>query len=179
MIRADVRVLGVGCAAALAIAGCGSSGKSSSSSTPSPAPGASVNASSGGQSAVSAGQAAVAVATKRAGKLGEILDAGPKKLTVYLFEADKQGQSACQGACAQAWPPVTTSGAPHAMGGALASDLGVITRPDGTKQLTYRGHPLYYFMKDKDAGDAYGEGVNAFGGGWYALNAKGAKVDLS
>lgn len=180
MIRADVRVLGVGCAAALAFAGCGSSGKSSSSTASSPSTTAQANAATGGQTATSASQQpGITVATKRAGKLGRILAAGPKKLTVYLFEADRSGQSACQGACAQAWPPVTTSGAPNAMSGALASDLGVITRPDGTKQLTYRGHPLYYYMKDKDSGDAYGEGLNAFGGAWYALNAKGAKVDLS
>jgi predicted lipoprotein with Yx(FWY)xxD motif len=61
----------------------------------------------------------------------------------------------------------------------MASDLGTITRPDGTKQVTYKGHPLYLFAKDKDDGDAYGEGVKAFGADWYVLAPSGNKIDLS
>ena len=62
---------------------------------------------------------------------------------------------------------------------ASASDLGTITRADGTTQVTYKGHPLYYFVKDKDDGDAYGEGSTAFGAGWYVLSPSGNKVDNS
>ena len=98
-------------------------------------------------------------------------------MTVYLFEADKGSKSSCTGACAAAWPPVT--GNPKAGAGAMAGDLGTITRPDGTKQVTYKGHPLYLYAKDGDAGDAYGEGLKQFGAGWYVLAPSGKKVDLS
>jgi predicted lipoprotein with Yx(FWY)xxD motif len=118
------------------------------------------------------------VATKHS-KLGTILAAGPKRLTVYLFEADKGSSSSCSGVCAKAWPPVTSDGQPHAAGSASATDLATITRPDGTKQVTYKGHPLYFFEKDGDSGDAYGQGSKAFGAGWYVLAPSGAKVDNS
>jgi predicted lipoprotein with Yx(FWY)xxD motif len=120
----------------------------------------------------------VAVQTKHA-KLGTILAAGPKHLTVYMFEADKGTTSSCNGACASAWPPVTTAGSPTVAGSAVSADLGMITRADGTKQVTYKGHPLYYFDKDGDAGDAYGQGVKAFGADWYVLKPSGSKVDES
>ena len=115
--------------------------------------------------------------TAKHGKLGTILAAGPKKLTVYLFEADHGGSSACSGTCARFWPPVTTGGEPQTSGSAVSADLGTIMRSDGTKQVTYKGHPLYFFAKDKDDGDAYGQGSKAFGAEWYVLSAKGSKVD--
>jgi predicted lipoprotein with Yx(FWY)xxD motif len=100
-------------------------------------------------------------------------------LTVYLFEGDTGSTSSCSGACASAWPPVTTTGTPTTTGSATAADLGTITRSDGTKQLTYKGHPLYYFIQDKDSGDAYGQGAKAFGASWYVLAPTGVKVDNS
>ncbi|HEV2998290.1 MAG TPA: hypothetical protein VGX16_04225, partial [Solirubrobacteraceae bacterium] len=102
-----------------------------------------------------------------------------KRMTVYLFEGDHGAASACTGACAQVWPPVRTSGAPQASGGTSASQLGTITRADGTKQVTYAGHPLYYFARDGDNGDAYGQGVVGFGSSWYVLAPSGKKVDKS
>jgi len=113
------------------------------------------------------------------GKDGTILAAGSKRLTVYLFEGDHGSTSACSGTCAQVWPPVTTTGAPAAHGTAVAADLGTTTRPDGTKQVTYKGHPLYFYVKDKDAGDAYGQGINSFGADWYVLKPSGEKLDNS
>jgi predicted lipoprotein with Yx(FWY)xxD motif len=110
---------------------------------------------------------------------GTILAAGPKRLTVYMFEGDTGSTSSCSGACAQVWPPVTTSAAATVGGGAIAADLGTTTRADGTKQVTYKGHPLYFFAKDKDDGDAYGQGVHGFGADWYVLKPSGAKVDNS
>jgi predicted lipoprotein with Yx(FWY)xxD motif len=74
---------------------------------------------------------------------------------------------------------VTTTGSPRTGGSANASDLGTITRSDGTVQVTYRGHPLYYFARDGDAGDAYGESVKGFGASWYVLTPQGNKVDKS
>ncbi len=183
-------------AGALAVGGCGSS-KSSSSTAASTYPGETTSpattsssaatgaatrgapAASTASGATTAGGAGTVVAVKHAGKLGAVLDAGQKRLTVYLFEGDRGGTSACSGACASVWPPVTTSGAPRATGAAAAADLGTIKRPDGTIQVTYKGHPLYFFARDKDAGDTYGEDVNGFGASWYALSPSGAKVDNS
>jgi predicted lipoprotein with Yx(FWY)xxD motif len=119
------------------------------------------------------------VTTKRHGKLGTILAAGSKKLTVYVFAADKGSTSTCMGACAAAWPPVIAKGTPNASGGAMSADLGTTLRPGGVKQVTYKGHPVYYFIKDKDDGDAYGQAAHAFGADWYVLAPSGAKVDNS
>jgi predicted lipoprotein with Yx(FWY)xxD motif len=163
-------------AVAALLAGCGSSSSSSSSkaaSTP-----ASTPASTTASTAASTSAGGELVGTKHE-KVGTILAAGPKKLTVYLFEGDKGAASSCTGACAKAWPPVTTGGAPTVAGGAASADLGTITREDGTKQVTYKGHPLYFFSKDGDAGDAYGQGVKAFGASWYVLKPSGAKIDES
>lgn len=163
-------------AAALIVAGCGSGKKASATSAASPAP-ASTQASAPASTPAAAQGTSIAV--KHAGKLGTVLAAGPKRMTVYLFEADKGAASACSGACASAWPPVTTSGAPVAAHGAVTADLGTTRRSDGTMQVTYKGHPLYYFVKDKDSGDAYGEGVKGFGASWYVLKPNGSKVDNS
>lgn len=177
-------------AAAIAVAGCGSSKSSSSTSAAaSPYPGEAAASStskgtntSGAAAATSTpagGEAGTIITVKHASKLGAVLAAGPKRMTVYLFEADKGGSSSCSGACAAAWPPVTTGGAPVVHGAASGADLGTITRADGTKQVTYKGHPLYFFVKDKDSGDAYGEGVDGFGAEWYVLSPSGKKIDNS
>jgi predicted lipoprotein with Yx(FWY)xxD motif len=192
MKRSNV-MLGVMGAAALAIAGCGSGGsssksassaaagspyESSSATTSSAASASSSAAAAGTQTAAAATTGPVAtVMVKQGGKLGKILAAGPKRLTVYLFESDHGSTSTCTGACARVWPPVTTSGDPKAQGGAVAADLSTITRSDGTKQVAYKGHPLYYYVKDGDNGDAYGQGINSFGAGWYVLSPNGGKVD--
>jgi predicted lipoprotein with Yx(FWY)xxD motif len=167
-------MLAAGAATLVLLAGCGSSSKSSSSSSAAETTPAAATT----PSSTAASAPGVTIATKH-DKLGTILDAGPKHMTVYLFEADKNGQSACSGECAKAWPPVTTSGEPQAGGQAVQSDLSTITRPDGTKQVTYKGHPLYFFIKDGDAGDAYGEGSKAFGASWYVMKPSGAKIDES
>jgi predicted lipoprotein with Yx(FWY)xxD motif len=96
--------------------------------------------------------------------------------TLYLFKADSGGQSACTGACALAWPPLLTPGDPTAGSGAKASLLGTITRPGGSEQVTYNGHPLYLFVKDHHPGDTFGQGVTAFGAPWYALTSSGNQV---
>lgn len=169
--------LGAAATAAVALlAGCGSSSSSTTSSAASTP--ASTPTQSTAASTTAAASPGVAVQSKH-GKLGTILAAGPKHLTVYMFAADKGTASSCTGACAKAWPPVTTGGAPTAAGSAVTADVGTITRSDGTKQVTYKGHPLYFFEKDGDAGDAYGQGVNAFGADWYVLKPSGSKIDAS
>jgi predicted lipoprotein with Yx(FWY)xxD motif len=104
---------------------------------------------------------------------------GSNGRTLYLFQADKNGTSACSGACAAAWPPDTVTGTPQAGSGVSQSLLGTITRADGTMQLTYNGHPLYYFTADTGAGTAKGEGSKAFGAEWYVVGASGSKIDTS
>jgi predicted lipoprotein with Yx(FWY)xxD motif len=102
---------------------------------------------------------------------------GSNGRTLYLFEADKNGTSACSGACATAWPPDVATGMPQAGSGVSQSLLGTIKRADGTTQVTYNGHPLYYFTADTAGGTAHGQGVKAFGAGWYVVGASGSKID--
>jgi predicted lipoprotein with Yx(FWY)xxD motif len=118
------------------------------------------------------------VAVRRVGSLGRILVDGQGR-TLYLFMKDKGGRSACSGACAKAWPPLLTSGAPRATRGAMAAKLGTTRRTDGTTQVTYAGHPLYRFARDARPGQANGEGLTAFGAAWYVLSATGRKIDRS
>jgi predicted lipoprotein with Yx(FWY)xxD motif len=174
-------------AALAALAGCGSGASSSTTAGNGSAAKATQAAATPSPYGHSAGNAAAAAGTGSAGvvitvkhgKPGTILAAGQRRLTVYLFEGDKGAASTCTGACADAWPPVTTSGSATAAGGASTAMVGTITRPDGTRQVTYGGHPLYFFTQDKDAGDAYGQGVEAFGAEWYAVAPSGSKADNS
>ena len=168
-------------------AGCGSSGYSKA---PASASSATTPAGSGGgygyggygRTSANTGSASTATAvtvTSKHSKLGTILAAGPKELTVYMFEADTPGKPNCNGACAQVWTPVPASGASTVGGQAIQADLSTITRSDGSKQLAYKGHPLYYYSRDGDKGDAYGEGVKSFGASWYVLAPNGHKIDKS
>jgi predicted lipoprotein with Yx(FWY)xxD motif len=76
-----------------------------------------------------------------------------KGMTVYTFDKDAAGKSACSGQCLENWPAVKAGDAP------MAEPYGSITRDDGTKQLTYKGKPVYTFVKDKKAGDKAGDKV--------------------
>jgi predicted lipoprotein with Yx(FWY)xxD motif len=96
--------------------------------------------------------------------------------TLYLFKADVGAKSACTGACATAWPPLLATGKPTAGTGLTASELATITRSDGTQQVTYNGHPVYLFIKDKKPGQTTGQGVTAFGAAWYALTPAGGQI---
>jgi predicted lipoprotein with Yx(FWY)xxD motif len=161
---------------ALALAGCGSGSSTTSSSSAtsgSASPQSTATTTSAPTAASGAGVATVSVAHS---SLGSILVAGPKHLTVYLFAADKGPSSTCSSACAEVWPPVTTTGAPKAASGANAADLGTITRSDGTKQVTYKGHPLYYYVGDGTSGETSGQGLNSFGAPWYVLSPSGSEV---
>jgi predicted lipoprotein with Yx(FWY)xxD motif len=148
--------------AALLTAACGGSSPSTAAPSPSPSPVASPAATG----------ATVAVATS---KLGQILVDG-KGITLYLFVADTGTSSTCYTSCATVWPPVVTAGAPQAGAGADAMLLGTTTRTDGKVEVTYAGHPLYYFVQDKAAGDTTGQGVNGFGGLWWVVSPSGAAV---
>src|SRR3954470_3546283 len=111
---------------------------------------------------------AVSVANSR---LGRIL-VGARGRTLYLFTKDSETKSACSGACAAAWPPLRAKGKPAVASGASAALVGTT----GGAQVTYNGHPLYFFVKDKKARDTNGEGLTAFGGTWFAVSAAGKRV---
>src|ERR1700756_362457 len=103
-------------------------------------------------------------------KLGPIL-VDSRGITLYDFVKDKGKTSVCYGACAALWPPLITHGKPVAGRGVRASLLGTTKRTDGKLEVTYGGHPLYYFVTDRRPGQTTGQGVNQFGGPWWGLSA--------
>jgi predicted lipoprotein with Yx(FWY)xxD motif len=127
-----------------------------------------------GTTSKTTGPAGVKVAVAKTG-LGRILVDGRGR-TLYLFEKDQHGKSACTGKCAGFWPPLLTSARPLPGAGAKASLLGTTKRPDGRLQVTYNHHPLYTFVKDTRKGQTNGEELDVFGAEWYAVSAAGAKV---
>ena len=102
---------------------------------------------------------------------------GPDGKTLYLFEADTSATSTCASGCAQGWPPLTTNGSPVAGSGVSQSLLSTSHRADGSLQVVYNGHPLYYYAGDTKAGDTNGEGSTAFGAGWDVVSPAGAKIE--
>lgn len=144
--------LAVGLLATLALlAGCGSGSSSSSTAT----------------------NGAATIATSST-SLGTLLVVGGR--TAYLFQRDTGPHSTCSGECLAQWPAVTTAAAPKASGSANASMLGTTKRAEGTTQVTYAGHPLYFYAGDGSAGQANGQGLNAFGAKWYVVAPSGAAV---
>ena len=170
LISAAVITAGI----ALAATAC-SSGSSSSSTADTPATTQS-NSPTAAASA-SSSMAAMTIDLQSVSGIDDKFLADGQGRALYLFEADKGSTSTCTGACASAWPPVTASAMPMAGGGVSQALLGTTKRADGTEQLTYNGHPLYYFSADTSSGMAKGQGVKAFGSDWYVVNAKGSKID--
>ncbi|MEU6237473.1 hypothetical protein [Kitasatospora sp. NPDC047058] len=162
-------------ALALGAAACGSSGSKSAPAPATSSPSAPSAPAPGSQPPSQAGAAGTLVAVNGS-NLGRILTDSQGR-TLYLFEKDSPAMSACDGACASAWPPLATTGTPQAGAGVSAADLGTITRADHSMEVTYHGHPLYYFAGDHKPGDTNGEGSTAFGAGWYVLNPSGNKID--
>ena len=136
------------------------------------------NAAGGSSSSSQAGGGGMTAIETHSGALGTYLTDSAGH-AVYLFEADKNGKSACYGQCASYWPPVIANGSPEAMSGVQAGKLGTTTRTDGTKQVTYNGHPLYTYINDKTAGDTTGEGSTNFGAEWYLLSPSGSAIEKS
>jgi predicted lipoprotein with Yx(FWY)xxD motif len=108
-------------------------------------------------------------------KLGQILVDGNGR-TLYLFQADNGSSSTCDGACATYWPPLLTGGTPMAGTGVNSSLLGTTRRTDGTTEVTYGGHPLYYVVTDHNPGDATGQDVSNFGAVWNVVGTDGNKI---
>jgi predicted lipoprotein with Yx(FWY)xxD motif len=107
--------------------------------------------------------------------LGHIL-VDRKGITLYDFLPDKRTTSVCYGACAALWPPLITKGKPTAGPGVRASLLGTTKRKDGKLEVTYNGHPLYYFVSDRKPGETTGQGLNQFGGPWWVLSPAGKEI---
>ena len=120
----------------------------------------------------SGGSAVVKVGPSNLGRV--LVDAKGK--TLYIWAHDKGSKSTCNGDCAQYWPPLITQGRPRAIAGANSYLLGMSRRNDGRMQVTYAGHPLYYFVKDTKAGQTTGEGLTGFGGRWDPVSATGKAV---
>jgi predicted lipoprotein with Yx(FWY)xxD motif len=95
---------------------------------------------------------------------------------LYLFARDRGGRSSCTGACAEAWPPFLTKDAPKALSGVDAKLLGTTKRSDGTLQVTYAKHPLYYFKEDTKPGQIKCQNVSNFGGLWLVVAPTGKAV---
>jgi predicted lipoprotein with Yx(FWY)xxD motif len=107
--------------------------------------------------------------------LGNIV-VGPTGRTLYVFLKDTGPTSTCSGACAAQWPPLITTGKLTTSGGVSSTALKAVRRSDGKMQVTFNGHPLYYFAGDSAPGDAKGQGLNTFGARWYAVSPSGKQV---
>jgi predicted lipoprotein with Yx(FWY)xxD motif len=129
---------------------------------------------SGGGASTPTGPAMVG--TTNTGALGTFL-VGPDGKSLYLFEADTGPQSTCSDQCANDWPPLLTAGSPTAGAGAMQAVLGTTARSDGTTQVTYHGHPLYYYGGDSKVGDTNGQGLNQYGAGWDVVSPAGDKIE--
>ena len=96
--------------------------------------------------------------------------------TLYLFEGDKANVSTLSSAGLSVWPRFVATGAVKAVGGAQGAKIGTITSPSGVRQVTYNGHPLYYYVGDSKPGSTRGQNLNEFGALWYVLGPAGNAV---
>jgi predicted lipoprotein with Yx(FWY)xxD motif len=166
-VRRAGLLVAAGAAVAALVTGCGSSGGGySAPKTPSPP----------ASSAPAAPGAAATLQTATDPTLGTIVTDGAGH-TLYRFDHDTTSPSAsnCTGACATLWPPVPATANPQVKG-VDPSLLGSVTRPDGSKQLTLAGSPLYRYSPDTKPGDTKGQG---FGGIWWAVTPSGGKAAAS
>ena len=156
-------------AAVVVLAACGSTSAGNSGGS-SGSGNAGSSASGGGTTAVSgSGSGIKTMSTSK----GTVLATSSGR-TVYWFVIDTPGKSNCNGQCATFWPPVPFTA--KAAGSSLPGKFGKVTRADGSKQLTYDGHPLYTFKQDTAAGQVNGNGINTSGGLWYAETPNGTKL---
>jgi predicted lipoprotein with Yx(FWY)xxD motif len=166
-----IRLIAIGTAAgALLLAGCGGDDDDSGDEAAAPAAAAPTTTA---QSAKSGGGAGTTIKTSSS-QYGQVLFDGDER-AIYYFDKESGSTSECYGACAEAWPPVLTKGDPQAGSGAQAGLLGTAQRDDGTTQVTYDGHPLYYYVDDPN-GEVLCHNVNEFGGLWLAVQGNGQAV---
>lgn len=118
------------------------------------------------------------LAVDRLPEAGAYLSDGEGR-TLYLFTADSAGVSQCYEECAEAWPPVVVQeGALSTEGDDLREDLvGTHERDDGELQVTYGGHPLYYYLEDREPGAVQGQDIHSYGGEWYLVSPDGEALE--
>lgn len=165
-----IRVIAIGAAAgALLLAGCGDDDDDGGSGTTVPATSAATT------TETVPPPAATGTRIKASNSdYGQILFDGDDQ-AIYLFDKESGPTSECYGDCADAWPPVLTEGAPRVGSGADPSLLGATERNDGTTQVTYNGHPLYYYVDDP-AGEVLCQNIEEFGGLWLVVKPNGEPV---
>ena len=125
--------------------------------------------------AMSSSAADRATVTVHGSKFGRILFDG-RGFALYAFTRDRAGRSACTGACASAWPPYVVKIRPQAGAGIDPSLLGTIRRRNGSRQVTYAGKPLYYYVGDRQPLQVLCQNVAEFGGLWLVVRPSGATV---
>jgi predicted lipoprotein with Yx(FWY)xxD motif len=111
----------------------------------------------------------------RSGRLGNYLVDGAGR-ALYLFDSDHTDKSSCKGNCLTYWPLLTSTGAPVAGTGVSGSRLATFAGPGGASEVSYAGHPLYYFALDKAAGDTKGQGRDDFGAQWWLVAPSGQPI---
>jgi predicted lipoprotein with Yx(FWY)xxD motif len=163
--------------ALLALAGCSGGGDdagddaggtdTTTEETEAPAEEPAEDDAAGGDAA--AGEVSVELGTT---SLGEVLVDGDG-MTLYMFDNDTDGVSACYDDCATAWPPLLTEGDPVVGEGLDESMIGTVERDDGTMQVKYGDWPLYYWQNDAAAGDVTGQAV---GDVWWVVGADGEPI---
>jgi predicted lipoprotein with Yx(FWY)xxD motif len=124
--------------------------------------------------AESAGAEAAAVGVRRS-RFGRVLFDGRGR-ALYLFTRERSSTPRCYGDCAVAWPPFLTRGKPSALRGVRSSLLGTTRRRDGSRQVTYDGQPLYYYVGDRKPGQILCQDVDEFGGTWLVVAPDGKPV---
>jgi predicted lipoprotein with Yx(FWY)xxD motif len=164
----------------LALAGCGDdegsvSGQASTGTAESVPERAATTADGAGAAAPQRRAAAArgTTITLRRSRFGPMLF-NARRQAIYIFQDDRRNRTVCYGECAEAWPPVYTTGRPRAASGVRASLLGTITRRDGRRQVTYAGKPLYYYAHE-GPGEVRCHNVNLNGGLWWVVGPDGKR----
>lgn len=172
-------------ATALLAAGCGGgdddADEAATTAAPAEADGGNGSGATGGQGAGSDGAGSGSKPERERPK-GTVIKAGESQFgqvlfdgdeqAIYLFDKETSSKSECYGDCAAAWPPVLTKGRPEGKGAVSQGKLGTTKRDDGKTQVTYAGHPLYYYH-DEGPTEVRCHNVPGFGGLWLALTPSG------
>ncbi len=167
-----ILLLGAACATlVLGVAACGDDSSSDASATTAPTATTATPARPAGTASKRRGTTVKAMNSR----YGRMLFDGRGR-AIYLFTRERTAKSRCYGQCAVAWPPVLTSGRPRARGGADAGRLGTTPRRGGRRQVTYNGHPLYYYITDTKPGQITCQDVTEFGGTWLVVDPRGNAI---
>jgi predicted lipoprotein with Yx(FWY)xxD motif len=166
-MRPSLKFLPVAIAASIGLAACGSSSSGSG------APGAATGAASTRASASSSGATSTgSVTTASNATLGATVLTDARGMTLYSLSAERNGRFICtSSACVGVWHPLSASAGSQPNSG--VASLAAVKRPDGSKQVTYKGMPLYTFAEDRQPGDAKGQGLKDVGT-WTAVTLAGA-----